>query len=143
VTISGRQVEIATKLSSEHPEAVISEKEGFIKYGEGSVSFLELDAEKMGDYFTAEPNSKTFDCVWISEAMSHLPNKALFFQNVELLLKPGGRLVVADWFKSEMLTEKEINDDIKPIEGTTQNRRLHVNGSMLNFDRRNATSPTL
>jgi tocopherol O-methyltransferase len=48
--------------------------------------------------------------------MSHLPNKALFFQNTHLLLKDGGKLVVADWFKNEGLTEKEFKDDISPIE---------------------------
>jgi len=118
VTISGRQVEIAKKLSSDIIGASVSEKDGSVVIGEGSVRFLELDAEKMGNYFTVEPNAQLFDCVWISEAMSHLPNKELFFRNAELLLKPGGKLVVADWFKGEGLTEKEIDADIKPIEGT-------------------------
>jgi len=49
----------------------------------------------MGDYFTSESNKATFDCVWISEAMSHLPNKELFFKNAALLLNPGGKLVIA------------------------------------------------
>jgi tocopherol O-methyltransferase len=31
-------------------------------------------------------------------------------------LKEGGKLVVADWFKNEGLTEKEFKDDISPIE---------------------------
>jgi tocopherol O-methyltransferase len=122
VTISGRQVEIAKKLSGEVTGAVVSEKDGSVKLGDGSVRFLELDAEKMGDYFTAEPNTATFDCVWISEAMSHLPNKELFFRNAALLLKLGGKLVVADWFKNEGLTEKQMDADIKPIEGTVFGR---------------------
>jgi tocopherol O-methyltransferase len=117
VTISGRQVEIAQKLSSEVPGSTISEKDGTVKLGSGSVRFLELDAEKMGDFFTAQPNKATFDVVWISEAMSHLPNKELFFRNAALLLNPGGKLVVADWFKNEGLTEKQMDADIKPIEG--------------------------
>ena len=61
--------------------------------------------------------NKKFDCVWISEAMSHLPNKPLFFQNAANLLNPGGKLVVADWFKSEECSEAEMEADIKPIEG--------------------------
>lgn len=44
--------------------------DGPVKLGDGEVRFMELDAEKMGEYFTNEPNSATFDCVWISEAMS-------------------------------------------------------------------------
>jgi tocopherol O-methyltransferase len=117
VTISGRQVEIARKLTL---EASGSQQEGqsdAFKLGDGSVRFIELDAEKMGDFFNTEPNVAKFDCVWISEAMSHLPNKQLFFQNAAKLLNPGGKLVVADWFKSEDLTEQQFKADISPIEG--------------------------
>lgn len=125
VTISGRQVEIATRLSVEEassrsPEAEILTSDGSspsrsIMLGKlgGSVQFVELDAEKMGEYF----HNEKFDCVWISEAMSHLPDKPLFFQNAANLLNPGGKLVVADWFKSEECSEAEMEADIKPIEG--------------------------
>jgi tocopherol O-methyltransferase len=127
VTISARQVEIATKLSMEEASLRSQEAEiltngsneassgGSIELGKlgGSVKFIELDAEKMGEYF----HSKKFDCVWISEAMSHLPNKPLFFQNSTNLLNPGGKLVVADWFKSDDCSEAEMEADIKPIEG--------------------------
>jgi tocopherol O-methyltransferase len=85
--------------------------------GAGSVRFVELDAEKMGEYFGEGPHQASFDCVWISEAMSHLPDKALFFRNAYKLLKPGGRLVVADWFKREVVTEEDMVQDIRPIEG--------------------------
>lgn len=121
VTISGRQVELAKKLTLEAGGVSgdsEKEKEAEIyKLGEGSVRFIELDAEKMGEYFVTAPNEEMFDCVWISEAMSHLPNKELFFQNSEKLLKSGGKLVVADWFKDEGLSEKQFKGDISPIEG--------------------------
>jgi tocopherol O-methyltransferase len=127
VTISPRQVEIAMQLSAEEAssrsqKAVILTNEsgeagsgGSIKLGilGGSVKFIELDAEKMGEYFRNE----RFHCVWISEAMSHLPNKALFFQNAANLLNPGGKLVVADWFKREGCSEAEMEADIRVIEG--------------------------
>jgi tocopherol O-methyltransferase len=127
VTISPRQVEIATKLSAEEASSWRQEAEtlingsdeassdGSIKLGNlgGNVKFIELDAEKMGEYF----HNEKFDCVWISEAMSHLPNKALFFQNAANLLNLGGKLVVADWFKSEECSETEMEADIRPIEG--------------------------
>ncbi|EKD19943.1 methyltransferase domain-containing protein [Drepanopeziza brunnea f. sp. 'multigermtubi' MB_m1] len=118
VTISGRQVEIACRLTSEasgtQPDTAGAGSA--TKLGDGSVKFIELDAEKMGAFFTTEPNVGTFDCVWISEAMSHLPNKELFFRNAALLLREGGQLVVADWFKREDLTEQQFQDDIAPIE---------------------------
>jgi len=111
-------VELARKLTLDLPATSAPESEDSpVKLGDGAVKFLELDAEKMGDYFTAAPNEATFDCVWISEAMSHLPNKELFFRNSALLLKPGGKLVIADWFKAEDLSEQQMDDDIHPIEG--------------------------
>ena len=88
-----------------------------LKLNNGMVRFIELDAEKMGEFFTKEPNRTTFDAVWISEAMSHLPDKKLFFQNAEMLLNSGAKLVVADWFKAEGMTDSQLEADIRPIEG--------------------------
>ncbi|KAH8812346.1 tocopherol O-methyltransferase [Xylogone sp. PMI_703] len=116
ITISPRQVEIAKQLTLEGNESNEIFIDGSMKVGPGSVQYIELDAEKMGDSFTSEPNETTFDAIWISEAMSHLPDKRLFFKNAELLLKPGGKLIVADWFKAEGLTDEQMKEDIAPIE---------------------------
>jgi tocopherol O-methyltransferase len=121
LTISGRQVEMARKLTREEmaegQEVVDPDRP--VKLGQGSVRFVELDADKMGDFFNTDPNKATFDCIWIFEAMSHLADKALFAQNATTLLRPGGKLVVADWFKAEGLTTAQLEADIKPIEGQT------------------------
>ncbi|KAL8698347.1 MAG: hypothetical protein Q9201_006627 [Fulgogasparrea decipioides] len=116
ITISGKQVELALKLTAEEAavDATKSASEGLIKLGQGSARFIELDAERLADYF---PTGSMFDCVWITEAMSHLPDKKLFFQNAAKFLGPQGRLVVADWFKAENLTIAQLEADIKPIEG--------------------------
>lgn len=125
LTISARQVEMARKLTLQEtvdgqPVVVaVDDPDAAVDLGAGSVRFVELDAEKMGDFFTTDPNQSTFDCVWISEALSHLPDKALFFRNAATLLRPGGKLVVADWFKAEDLTVAQLKADIKPIEGQT------------------------
>ena len=121
ITISGQQVILARNLSGK--EAGSKEGNdgqfGFAKLGNGSVRFLELDAEKMGDFFNESETKMTFDCVWISEAMSHLPDKELFFRNASMLLNAGGKLIVADWFKADDLTNAQMEADIKPIEGET------------------------
>lgn len=99
----------------------------------GKVRFIELDAEVMGSYFGVEDEGRgrggqaeqeavekqekvNFDAVWISEALSHFPDKTGFFQNAFAVLRVGGRLVLADWFKDEGLDEKIMESDIKPIE---------------------------
>ncbi|KAM0242104.1 hypothetical protein ACHAP5_007424 [Fusarium lateritium] len=118
ITISSKQVEIANRLTKDAAEDETSSKpssdQGSTRLGEGRVKFLELDAEKMGDFFSDQQGS--FDAVWISEALSHFPNKALFFENVMKVLKPGGKLVLADWFKAEDLDDTTFTNDIKPIE---------------------------
>jgi tocopherol O-methyltransferase len=128
ITISGQQVQIARRLSKQSEPPASNQPQSspatpasapatvagdaFDHIGNGKVRFTELDAEKMGEHFAPE----TFDCAWISEAMSHLPNKKLFFENASKLLKPGGRLVIADWFKADNLTPAQMDSDIRPIE---------------------------
>lgn len=97
-------------LADQAPDA-----DGFLHIGKGKVKFLELDAEKMGDVLASQ--SASFDAVWICEALSHFPNKGLFFHNAHMLLKQGGKLALADWFKAEGLNDKQFGDDIRPIEG--------------------------
>ncbi|EXJ55197.1 hypothetical protein A1O7_08123 [Cladophialophora yegresii CBS 114405] len=121
ITISGRQVQIANRLteeetakegpSSEPATSSTSDLHPVGKQG-GKVQYLELDAETMDQHF----GPSSFDVVWISEALSHLPDKALFFRNAARVLEPGGKLVIADWFKDADLTRDLHERDIKPIE---------------------------
>ncbi|MEN9205200.1 MAG: methyltransferase domain-containing protein [Thermostichales cyanobacterium BF4_bins_65] len=39
----------------------------------------------------------SFDVVWCIEAGPHMPDKAIFAKELMRVLKPGGKLVVADW----------------------------------------------
>ncbi|KAI0125838.1 tocopherol O-methyltransferase [Xylariales sp. AK1849] len=121
ITISGRQVEIAKNLTlAENPAAKGSPTADTIPFPPGSVRYIELDAEKMQDHFSSgggKPD-KGFDAVWISEALSHFPNKPLFFASSFSLLAGGGssKLVIADWFKAPGITPEQDKADIKPIE---------------------------
>jgi len=97
ITISTTQVEMATKLAKENKVV------DFVK-------FLQMDAENMT--FPDE----SFDFVWVSEALSHFPDKKGFFQSVSRVIKVGGKIAIVDWFKSEHLTYSEEVQFIKPIE---------------------------
>eukprot|EP01120_Amphizonella_sp_Union-15-10_P003270 TRINITY_DN13698_c0_g1_i1.p1 TRINITY_DN13698_c0_g1~~TRINITY_DN13698_c0_g1_i1.p1 ORF type:complete len:294 (+),score=58.12 TRINITY_DN13698_c0_g1_i1:49-882(+) len=97
VTISGQQVEMA--------------KESASKSG-ATVEFIEMDAENI-NLPHLDGNA---DFVWIVEAMSHFPNKKQFLTHANRLLKKKGRIIIADWFKSEHLTKEQEEGDLKNIE---------------------------
>ncbi|KAF3064060.1 2-methyl-6-phytyl-1,4-hydroquinone methyltransferase [Daldinia childiae] len=133
ITISGRQVEIARQVTATETGGAAPPPGSFAKYADeagkegGKVRFLELDAEKMLDHFRpAAGEAETFDCVWISEALSHLPNKELFFSSSFSLVKSGGLLVIADWFKAPILSPEQESADIKPIEDGMLLPRLYT-----------------
>ena len=51
--------------------------------------------------FTATPfPDASFDVVWAVESQCHAPQKAAFYQEAARLLRPGGRVVVADFFRA-------------------------------------------
>lgn len=144
VTISGRQVAIANRLTLEESSSTTSVADENTTTGSipvkndadghaisefhaigtqgGRVKFLELDAEKLEAHFSPA----SFDAVWISEALSHFPDKPLFFRNAARLLRPGGALVIADWFKAEDEEVRRVQggeDDIKLIEGKAKPKK--------------------
>lgn len=75
ITISPQQVKRAQELTPEGVDA----------------SFFVDDAMAL-----SYPDA-SFDVVWSIEAGPHMPNKAVFAKELLRVLKPGGRLVVADW----------------------------------------------
>ena len=133
ITISSKQVEIANRLTlSEAGSGASSttDTSKAVALGQGSVRFYELDAESMHSFFTSHPPQPTFNCIWISEALSHIPNKENFFTSSFALLSSksssNGRLVIADWFKAPDLTPSQIENDIKPIEDGMLLPRLYT-----------------
>lgn len=56
----------------------------------------------------------SFDVVWCIEAGPHMPDKAIFAQELMRVLKPGGTLVVADWNQRDDRT-KPLNFWEEPV----------------------------
>ncbi len=51
--------------------------------------------------FTATPfPAGSFDVIWAVESVCHAPRKAAFYQEAARLLRPGGRVVVADFVRA-------------------------------------------
>jgi cyclopropane fatty-acyl-phospholipid synthase-like methyltransferase len=47
----------------------------------------------------------TFDVIWATESVCHVPEKADFLKEAYRLLKPGGRIVVADFFRTRNISD--------------------------------------
>src|ERR1700747_602992 len=94
ITISPVQVEMANKAAA---TAGVDGK------------FLLMDAEAM-------TFDNSFDLVWSVESISHYQDTPKFFASAAKLLRPGGTLAIADWFKRKGLTPREHKKCLHDLE---------------------------
>ena len=80
------------------------------------VAFHEGDGERLDEMAALAGREGSFDAVWISEALSHFVNKDKFFAQAMKFLKPGGKLVLADWFRADHISKKHEAGVIRAIE---------------------------
>lgn len=55
---------------------------------------------EVNNYFQTGYAAESYDYVWALESMGTAPDKGLFLQEMYRVLKPGGKLVICDWYKS-------------------------------------------
>ncbi|KAH9905737.1 methyltransferase domain-containing protein [Xylariomycetidae sp. FL2044] len=124
ITISSHQLSLANSMtaaavrksspSSQPPPKASATNEPMQFPGGGSARFLELEAAAIGSHFDKD----SLDCVWVCEALHHMPNKADIFKDVFALLAPGtsSTFVLAEWFKAPGLSSQQEEQFIRPIE---------------------------
>jgi len=71
---------------------------------------LQLDQQcqfVLADYCNTPFEDQQFDVVWACESLCHAPQKQDFYQEAYRLLRPGGRLVIAEYLRSRRPLEKQ------------------------------------
>lgn len=82
ITLSPSQVESCNKNAREND---VTEKTSF----------------KVNDFCNTDFDDNAFDIVWAVESVCHAPEKADFIKETYRILKPGGKLIIADFWASQ------------------------------------------
>lgn len=62
---------------------------------------------ELQDYNHTNFSDNTFDVVWAIESFDYSPDKIALFKEVKRILKPGGRVIVADFFQNREIKNAE------------------------------------
>ncbi len=98
ITLSAKQVASAQRNSEAH-------------------GVTHLTSFQVADYSTTGFPDNYFDVTWVLESMIHAQDKQAFTNEMYRILKPGGRLVIGDYFRKE--------SHFKGYERWTLNKWLH------------------
>lgn len=68
---------------------------------------------EVADYLATPFPSRSFDVAWAMESLCHAADKAAFYREMARLLKPGGRLVVAEYMRVARDLPPRVERDIR------------------------------
>ncbi len=110
ISLSERQIALANQMAEEKNLAA------------------KVDFQLMDFSDTSFP-SQHFDVIWCCEAMCHAPHKSAFLEECYRLLKPGGRLVISDYF----LPKEEVEDNNNWLKKWCDTWAMHSFDTVDNF----------
>ena len=88
ISLSAKQVQTANKLSAEE-------------------NLQTLAIFEQQDFTATHYANESFDIIWAIESVCHAADKSKFIEEAFRLLKKGGRLILADFFKKDNLKEND------------------------------------